>query len=252
VTSTSWIDEDLPAGSALCERSQPGLDHLVEADDATEDRSKVTLAEDAQRCRKVGSAHVRHRRDDLELAHGEVEEVDGARSVVQSDEQDPPAPPDHAQRGRETPRRTGRLDDDIDSFTRRLVEDSIMKVLVAPVEDVVRPEERRDPAAVLLRSITWDQGTEMARHLDIAASLRTRVYFCDSRSPWQRGSNENTNGLLRQYFPKGTDLAVHAPEHLRAVEDELNRRPRIVLDDRAPADLFNELLASSTGQVLRR
>jgi IS30 family transposase len=91
----------------------------------------------------------------------------------------------------------------------------------------------------------------MARQLDIAATLRTRVYFCDSRSPWQRGSNENTNGLLRQYFPKGTDLAVHTPGQLRAVEDELNRRPRIVLDDRAPADLFNELLASSRGQVMR-
>ena len=104
----------------------------------------------------------------------------------------------------------------------------------------------------LLRSITWDQGTEMARHLDIAKTLGTRVYFCDSRSPWQRGSNENTNGLLRQYFPKGTDLAVHSPDHLRAVEDELNHRPRIVLDDRTPADLFNQSLASSTGQVLQR
>jgi transposase, IS30 family len=61
-----------------------------------------------------------------------------------------------------------------------------------------------------------------------------------------------SNGLLRQYFPKGTDLEVHSPGHLRAVEDELNRRPRIVLDDRTPADLFNALLASSTGQVLRR
>ena len=109
-----------------------------------------------------------------------------------------------------------------------------------------------DLPAGLLRSITWDQGTEMARHLDIAKTLGTRVYFCDSRSPWQRGSNENTNGLLRQYFPKGTDLAVHSPGHLRAVEDELNRRPRIVLDDRAPTDLFNELLASSRGPVLRR
>ena len=109
-----------------------------------------------------------------------------------------------------------------------------------------------DLPAGLLRSITWDQGTEMARHLDIAKTLGTRVYFCDSRSPWQRGSNENTNGLLRQYFPKGTDLAVHSPGHLRAVEDELNRRPRIVLDDRTPADLFNELLASSRGPVLRR
>jgi IS30 family transposase len=101
-------------------------------------------------------------------------------------------------------------------------------------------------------SVRWDQGTEMARHLDIVAKLRTRVYFCDSRSPWRRGSNENTNGLLRQYFPKGTDLAVHTPRHLRAVEDELNRSPRSVLDDRAPAALFNALPASSTGQVLRR
>ena len=110
----------------------------------------------------------------------------------------------------------------------------------------------RDLPAGLLRSITWDQGTEMARHLDIANTLRTRVYFCDSRSPWQRGSNENTNGLLRQYFPKGTDLAVRSPDHLLAVEDELNRRPRIVLNDRTPADLFKELLASSTGQVMQR
>jgi IS30 family transposase len=77
----------------------------------------------------------------------------------------------------------------------------------------------------LLRSITWDQGTEMARHTEIAASLRTKIYSCDSRSPWQRPSNENTNGLLRQYFPKGTDLSAHPPEHLNAVENELNRRP---------------------------
>lgn len=104
----------------------------------------------------------------------------------------------------------------------------------------------------LLRSITWDQGTEMARHNEIAASPRTKIYFCDSHSPWQRPSNENTNGLLRQYFPKGTDLSVHLPEHLLAVEDELNRRPRRVLHDRAPIELFTALLACGNQPVLRR
>jgi transposase, IS30 family len=101
-----------------------------------------------------------------------------------------------------------------------------------------------DLPAALLRSITWDQGTEMARHLTIAQSLGAPVYFCDSRSPWQRGSNENTNGLLRDYFPKGTDLSIHSTQHLLAVENELNNRPRLVLNDRAPAELFGVLLAS--------
>jgi IS30 family transposase len=101
-----------------------------------------------------------------------------------------------------------------------------------------------DLPAALLRSITWDQGTEMARHLTITRSLGAPVSFCDSHSPWQRGSNENTNGLLRDYFPKGTDLSTHSPLHLLAVENELNNRPRIVLNDRAPAELFSALLAS--------
>jgi transposase, IS30 family len=109
-----------------------------------------------------------------------------------------------------------------------------------------------DLPAGLLRSITWDQGTEMARHLTITRSLGAPVYFCDSHSPWQRGSNENTNGLLRDYFPKGTDLSTHSPQHLLAVENELNNRPRIVLNDRAPAELFSALLASRKPSVLRR
>jgi len=71
----------------------------------------------------------------------------------------------------------------------------------------------------------------MARHLTITESLGAPVYFCDSRSPLQRGSNENANGLLRDYFPKGTDLARHSPEHLLGVENELNNRPRLVLED---------------------
>lgn len=78
----------------------------------------------------------------------------------------------------------------------------------------------------LLRSITWDQGSEMARHLEITAATGATVYFGDAGSPWQRGSNENTNRLLRQYFPKGSDLSVHSRAHLARVQEELNHRPR--------------------------
>jgi transposase, IS30 family len=113
----------------------------------------------------------------------------------------------------------------------------------AALHDALKARMADLPAA-LLRSITWDQGAEMARHLTIAQSLGAPVYFCDSRSPWQRGSNENINGLLRNYFPKGTDLSTHSPEHLLAVENELNHRPRRILNDRAPAELFAPLLAS--------
>jgi IS30 family transposase len=104
----------------------------------------------------------------------------------------------------------------------------------------------------LLRPITWDQGTEMARHLTITKSPGAPVYFCDSHSPWQRGSNENMNGLLRDYFPKGTHLGTHPPEHLLAVENELNNRPRRILGDRTPAELFAALLASENPSLLRR
>jgi IS30 family transposase len=104
----------------------------------------------------------------------------------------------------------------------------------------------------LRRTITWDQGTEMARHLTITATLGTPVYFCDSRSPWQRGTNENTNGLLRDYFPKGTDLRLHTAEYLLAVENELNNRPRHVLDNRSPATLFETLLRSCSPSALQR
>jgi len=82
--------------------------------------------------------------------------------------------------------------------------------------------------------------------------LGAPIYFCDSRSPWQRGTNKNTNGLLRDYFPKGVSLANHPPTHLLAVEHELNRRPGKVLQDRCPAELFTALLASKSPSVLRR
>jgi len=97
----------------------------------------------------------------------------------------------------------------------------------------------------LRRSLTWDQGKELAQHARLKIDLGLQVYFCDPQSPWQRGTNENTNGLLRQYFPRGTDLARHSPEDLAAVADALNSRPRKTLGWRTPAEVLDEFLTAA-------
>jgi IS30 family transposase len=94
----------------------------------------------------------------------------------------------------------------------------------------------------LRRSLTWDRGKEMADHKNFTVATNVQVYFCDPRSPWQRGSNENTNGLLRQYFPRGTDLSRYSQAHLNRIALRLNQRPRKTLAFETPADRLRAVL----------
>jgi IS30 family transposase len=140
------------------------------------------------------------------------------------------------------------------SYIATLVERSTRYVMLARVGDA-----RAETVAAALtrqigtlpghlwRSLTWDQGREMTGHAAFTIATGIPVYFCDPHSPWQRGSNENTNGLLRQYFPKGTSLAGYTQDELDAVAIQLNSRPRMTLNWQTPAERLDQLLVATTG-----
>lgn len=137
------------------------------------------------------------------------------------------------------------------SFMATLVERHTRYVMLVKVgnkdtESVVSAliKQARQLPTELYKSLTWDRGKEMADHQRFTLATNIDVYFCDPQSPWQRGSNENTNGLLRQYFPKGTDLSVHSQAKLNAVARQLNERPRKTLGFETPAERFNACVAS--------
>jgi len=111
----------------------------------------------------------------------------------------------------------------------------------ATVVGALSKHVRKLPAQ-LRRSLTWDRGKEMADHKNFTVATKVQVYFCDPRSPWQRGSNENTNGLLRQYFPRGTDLSGYSQAHLNRIALRLNQRPRKTLAFETPADRLRAVL----------
>lgn len=116
------------------------------------------------------------------------------------------------------------------------------------VRDAIATTIRTLPTR-LRQSLTWDQGAEMAQHVQLRIDTGLQIYFCDPHSPWQRGTNENTNGLLRQYFPKGTDLSRYSAEDLGAVANVLNSRPRKTLNWKTPAEALNKLLCSRARRV---
>jgi IS30 family transposase len=133
-----------------------------------------------------------------------------------------------------------------------LVERSSRLVLLARMENATAASalagftaKLNSIAAPMRQSLTYDQGKEMARHAELAASTGVLVYFCDPHSPWQRGTCENTNGLLRQYLPKGTDLSIYTQDELDAIADSMNTRPRATHNWLTPLEVFSQTLASS-------
>lgn len=137
------------------------------------------------------------------------------------------------------------------TFIATLVERHSRYVMLAKVSDnktstVIKAliKQSKKLPSELYKTLTWDRGSELTNHRDFTIATDIKVYFCDPKSPWQRGSNENTNRLLREYFPKGTDLSVHSQRKLSSVARQLNERPRKTLDYESPAERFNQCVAS--------
>jgi IS30 family transposase len=138
------------------------------------------------------------------------------------------------------------------SFIATLVERQTRYVMLAKVsgkdtEAVINAliKQAKKLPNELYQSLTWDRGSEMADHRRFTLDTDIQVYFCDPQSPWQRGSNENTNRLLRQYLPKGTNLSLHSQAKLNAIARQLNERPRKTLGYETPAERFNACVAST-------
>ena len=132
----------------------------------------------------------------------------------------------------------------VERFTRYVLLVKVNGKDTKTVIDALIKQARKLPKELRL-SLTWDRGKELSDHKRFSLATDIDVYFCDPQSPWQRGSNENTNGLLRQYFPKGTDLSVHSQRHLNKVARQLNGRPRKTLEYETPAERFNACVAST-------
>ena len=134
-----------------------------------------------------------------------------------------------------------------EEISRGIVEGQSVRAIARKTQTVVDAliRQARKLPDELYRSLTWDRGKELADHKRFSMETDIDVYFCDPQSPWQRGSSENTNRLLRQYFPKGLDLAGHSQAELNKVARQLNERPRKTLDFQSPAERFNQCVAAT-------
>jgi IS30 family transposase len=123
----------------------------------------------------------------------------------------------------------------------------LVKVAATDTETVVNAliKHARKLPQELYKSLTWDRGHEMAAHKRFTLATDIKVYFCDPQNPWQRGTNENTNGLPRQYLPKGVNISGYSQAQLNAIARKLNERPRKTLDFRTPAEMYNQIVAST-------